>query len=59
MVPGPHLQREPYRELRDQQGAEEQKLAGYAWSDPAHTRARIPIGRAMALVAGRSLEPSP
>jgi len=57
--PGPHLQRDPYRDLRDQHGAEEQKLAGYAWADPAHTRVRIPIDRAMALVAGRSLEPSP
>jgi len=57
--PGPQLQRDPYRDLRDQHGAEEQKLAGYAWADPAHTRVRIPIDRAMALVAGRSLEPSP
>lgn len=57
--PGPQLQSDPYRDLRNQHGAEEQKLAGYAWADPAHTRARIPIGRAMALVAGRSLEPSP
>jgi len=57
--PGPRLQSDPYRDLRDQHGAEEQKLAGYAWADPAHTRVRIPIDRAMALVAGRSLEPSP
>ena len=57
--PSPHLQRDPYAELRGQHGAEEQKLAGYAWADPAHTRVRIPIDRAMALVAGRSLEPSP
>ena len=57
--PGPHLQNDPYRDLRQTQQAEEQKIGGYAWTDPAHTRARIPIGRAMALVAGRSLEPSP
>lgn len=57
--PGPHLQNDPYRDLRQTQRAEEQKIGGYAWTDPAHTRARIPIGRAMALVAGRSLEPSP
>jgi len=59
VLPGPRLQSDPYRDLRDQHGAEEQKLAGYAWADPAHTRGRIPIDRAMALVAGRSLEPSP
>ncbi len=57
--PGPHMQNDPYRDLRENERAEEQKILGYAWADPAHTRARIPISRAMALVAGRSLEPSP
>ncbi len=57
--PGPHMQNDPYRDLRETQRAEEQKIGGYAWTDPAHTRARIPVARAMALVAGRSLEPSP
>jgi hypothetical protein len=57
--PGPHMQNDPYRDLRQTQQAEEQKIGGYAWTDPAHTRARIPVARAMALVAGRSLEPSP
>ena len=57
--PGPHMQNDPYRDLRENQRAEEQKILGYAWADPAHTRARIPVSRAMALVAGRSLEPSP
>lgn len=57
--PGPHMQNDPYRDLRQAKQAEERKIGGYAWADPAHTRARIPIDRAMALVAGRSLEPSP
>jgi len=57
--PGPRLQRDPYRELHDEQGQEEAKIQGYAWADPDHKLARIPIERAMALVAGRSLKPSP
>jgi len=57
--PGPRLQRDPYRELHDEQGQEEAKIQGYAWADPDHKLARIPIDRAMALVAGRSLEPLP
>ena len=57
--PGPHVQSDPYRDLRQTQRAEEQKILNYAWADPAHTRARIPISRAMVLVAGHSLEPSP
>ncbi len=57
--PGPHLQRAPYQELHDEQGAEEGKIEAYSWVGQDHKLARIPIDRAMALVAGRSLEPSP
>jgi hypothetical protein len=57
--PGPTLQRDPYRELRALQANEEGALSHYAWADPQHNRARIPLDRAMALVVGRSLEPLP
>ncbi len=57
--PGPHLQRAPYQDLHDEQGAEEGKIQAYSWVGQDHRLARIPIDRAMALVAGRSLEPSP
>jgi len=56
--PGPRLQRAPYQELHDEQGAEEGKIEAYSWVGQDHKLARIPIDRAMALVAGRSLEPS-
>jgi hypothetical protein len=34
-------------------------LNSYAWIDAAHTRARIPIDRAMALMIGQPLDPPP
>jgi hypothetical protein len=38
------------------------KLSGYGWADAAHTRARIPLDRAMAITAQRGWsdpEPTP
>ena len=57
--PGPHLQAHPHAELRDVRAQETQLLHAYAWLDPGHTVARIPIERAMALTVGKSLDSRP
>lgn len=57
--PGPHLQADPVKDIDQLRAKEDSLLHGYAWVDPARTRARIPIDRAMALTVGRSLEHAP
>jgi hypothetical protein len=57
--PSPRLQVHPFQELYAQRSHEEGLLNAYAWLDPGHTRARIPIDRAMALAVGRSLDADP
>lgn len=57
--PPPRLQVKPVNELATIQAAEARVLDSYAWLDPAHERARIPIARAMALTVGKSLDPTP
>lgn len=57
--PAPHLQSDPYAQLRDTRAREEQLLNGYMWLNRDHTAARIPIARAMALTVGKSLDPVP
>ena len=57
--PGPKLQGDPYRDLHDLYDGQQTELMSYGWSDPAHEKAHIPIARAMTLVTGRSLEPTP
>ncbi len=57
--PAPHLQAHPHADLRDLRAREEELLQGYAWLDARHQSARVPIGRAMALTVGRSLDPAP
>ena len=52
--PLPHLQADPIGELAGLQAGQNRLLLGYAMLD-AET-ARIPIGRAMALVTGQSLD---
>lgn len=56
--PSPNLQANPYADIDRERAANEARLAGYGYRDEAHTRARIPIGRAMDLTVGRSLEPA-
>lgn len=56
--PPPNLQADPYADLGRERAATEAHLSGYGYRDAARTRARIPIGRAMDLVVGRSLEPA-
>ena len=57
--PGPHLQADPVKEIDQLRAKEDSLLHGYAWVDPARTRARIPIDRALTLTVGRSLEHAP
>ena len=57
--PSPRLQDHPFRDLYARQSYEEGLLNSYLWLDPSHTRARIPIDRAMSLAVGRSLDADP
>lgn len=57
--PGPHLQTHPHAELREERARELQLLHAYAWLNAEHSRARIPIGRAVALTVGKSLDAGP
>jgi len=57
--PGPQLQGDPYRDLHALYDGQQAELMSYGWADPAHEKAHIPIARAMTIVTGRSLEPSP
>ena len=53
--PGPRLQVNPTQELKELQAAEEAVLNSYAWVDREGGRVRIPIDRAMELLAERGL----
>jgi len=54
--PPPNLQANPYADIDRERAATEARIAGYGYRDEAHTRARIPLDRAMELTVGRSLE---
>jgi hypothetical protein len=45
--PGPRLQAHPQGDLAKFRAQEAALLSGYAWTDPQHDYARIPIRRAM------------
>jgi hypothetical protein len=49
--PPPRLQPDPASELAAERSLQRARLDGYRWMDPSHTVARIPITRAMALLA--------
>jgi hypothetical protein len=49
--PEPRLQADPTADLAALRASEEARLHGYAWVDRAAGRVRIPIERAMALLA--------
>jgi len=53
--PTPRLERDERTQLNDIRMAEEQKLASYDWVDQKAGTVRIPIDRAMELVAQRGL----
>lgn len=54
--PPPNLQPDPYADLDRQRDAARAAIDGYGYLDPARTRARIPIDRAMTIAVGRSLD---
>jgi hypothetical protein len=55
LPPGPRLQTDPYRDLQELLGAENAILESYGWVDQEAGIARIPISRAMELLAERGL----
>ncbi|HET6806391.1 MAG TPA: hypothetical protein VFH59_13220 [Frateuria sp.] len=65
--PQPRLQPDPAVDIAAERALQRSRLHSYQWVDPAHTVARIPITRAMALIAAgqgtpasaASTEPSP
>lgn len=59
LPPGPRLQDHPLHDIAMELKRETDRLASYAWADPQHRTARIPIDRAEALVIGRPLDPLP
>ena len=58
-TPLPHLQDHPLRDIAALRRTESDRLNHYAWADPQHTRARIPIGEAMQRTIGQSLDGVP
>lgn len=56
--PSPRLQPAPVAELDAALAQQRARLHGYAWQDRQHTTARIPIERAMALLAGAPAAPA-
>lgn len=55
--PAPRLQVTPEKDLAALRAGEKAMLEGYAWVDRAAGRVRIPIERAMTLIAERGLPP--
>jgi hypothetical protein len=53
--PGPRLQADPHKDLEALLGAQDALLQSYGWVDREAGVARIPIARAMALLAERGL----
>ena len=57
--PEPRLQDHPLYDIAMLRQRDSDLLTNYAWADPQHRTARIPIARAEALVVGRPLDPLP
>jgi hypothetical protein len=57
--PDPQLQPHPARDMRDMRAAEDKILLQYAWVDPDKGIVRIPVERAMDLIAQRGLPAAP
>jgi len=53
--PKPRLQRDDVEEMHDQLYSEESQLQSYGWVDQDAGQARIPVSRAMELIAERGL----
>ena len=59
LPPEPRLEEHPAAELQDVRSAEEQILNGYGWIDRDKGVVRIPIDRAMDILAQRGLPARP
>jgi hypothetical protein len=59
LPPMPRLQSAPITDLKDMRAAEDQILNGYGWVDQQHGVTRIPIDRAIDLLAQRGLPARP
>ena len=57
LPPEPRLQANPVEDLRESRASARRALDGYAWVDRKAGRVRIPIERAMDLVAERGVAP--
>lgn len=57
--PKPRLQAHPQTDLAKFRAQKEALLSGYAWTDPQHDYARIPIGRAMQIYAQQHAQAVP
>ncbi len=55
VFPQPQLEKTPIPDLRAIRAAEDLMLTGYGWVDPPKGVVRIPIGRAIELLAQRGL----
>jgi hypothetical protein len=59
LPPEPRLQSAPVLDLREMRAAEDEILNGYGWVDEQKGTVRIPIGRAIDLLAARGLPARP
>jgi len=59
LPPGPRIQALPHMELSDYCKAQQAEVDGYAWLNKAQGTARIPIDRAMDIVAQQGLPARP
>ena len=59
LPPEPRLQTHPIRDLRDLRAAEDAMLNSYGWVDRQAGSVRIPIARAMELLATRGITARP
>jgi hypothetical protein len=57
--PAPFLQEAPVTDLRQMRAAEDQILNSYGWIDQAHSVVRVPIARAIDMLAQRGLPSRP
>jgi len=48
---GPLLQPDPETDLKTLRAHEDAVLSGWAWADPAHSHVRVPVDRALEIVA--------
>jgi hypothetical protein len=59
LPPGPNLQPNPSAELAAFRATEDADLATWAWVDREKSVARVPVDRALEIVASRGLPPPP